>query len=286
MKRALVLGGGGPVGIAWETAILAGLLEGWMDVRAADLIVGTSAGSVVGTYVAGGSDPRELDRMQAERREPPADVMPRNPAGAMAVFQLWSSFAEMTQENRAAVGTLALKADTVPEERWLHGFAQNGWQRWPDTPLLITAVECETGAFRAFSREDGVPIERAVAASCAVPGLFPPVTIDGRRYTDGGVRSGTSADLAARIKPDRVLIVAPMGGAGGGIGVIAGRQIEREVGELEAQGASTRVIKLDEAARAAASNLMDPDAMAPAAAAGTAHGARIADELCAWWGGG
>jgi NTE family protein len=69
---------------------------------------------------------------------------------------------------------------------------------WPDRALLITAVdEPRPASFRVFDRAAGVPLVRAVAASCAVPGVWPPVTIDGRRNMDGGIRSAANADLAA-----------------------------------------------------------------------------------------
>jgi NTE family protein len=284
MKRALVLGGGGLVGIAWEMGVVAGLAEAGVDLRDADLIVGTSAGSVVGAHLAHGRDPATLEESAAAR---PLGSFPPDVATITAVFQLWASFGEMTQDACAQVGRLALAAKTVPEDEWLAGFAANDWPGWPEKPLLITAVDCESGAFKAFDRHSGVEIHRAVAASCAVPGMVPPVTIGGRRYTDGGVRSGTSADLAQSIEPDRVLIIAPMGSPGveSGIGEVIARQIARETGELEGAGAKVYLIQLDEAAReAVGGNLMDPARAAPAAEAARAHVRRIAPEIREWWG--
>lgn len=285
MKRALVLGGGGTVGIAWETGIVAGLLEDGIDVREADLIIGTSAGSVVGTHLAHGADPAQLLEQQHAPREPRAlgDAAP-DMSGVTAVFRTWASFDEMTQEHCAQIGRLALEAKTMPEEEWIAGFAGDRWPGWPERPLLTTAVECESGEFRTFHRDSGVPIERAVAASCAVPGLFPPVTIDGRRFTDGGVRSGTSADLAQRIEPDVVLMIAPMGARPGGIGGLIARQLAREKGELEAVGAQVRLVQLDAAAlEAAGPNFLDP-ARAPASAdAGRTQAKRISAELRDFW---
>ncbi len=284
MKRAVVLGGGGNVGIAWELGVLAALAEGGVDARDADLIVGTSAGSVVGTQIAHGHDPRALleeRRMTAPR--PLGGGTSAVPADAAGVFALWVSVDEMTQAHAAQVGALALQAHTMPEEAWVAGFAANGWPGWPETPLVVTAVECESGAFRAIDRASGVPIARAVAASCAVPGLFPPVTIDGVRCMDGGVRSGTSADLAQRIEPDIVLVVAPLGWAGRGIHRLAAQQLAREMAALESAGAQVRLIEPDGAARAHMTNLMDPAEALPAADAGYAHASSLAAELRAWW---
>lgn len=288
MKRALVLGGGGAVGIAWETGIVAGLLEDGIDVRDTDLIIGTSAGSVVGSHLAHGADPPDLMEQQHQPRESRAlgDRAPDR-SGAVAVFQAWASFDEMTPEHCAEIGRLALAAETMPEEQWIAGFEGDRWPGWPEKPLLAMAVDCESGEFRAFDRNSGVPIEKAVAASCAVPGLFPPVTIDGRRYTDGGVRSGTSADLAQHIAPDIVLIIAPMGARPGGIGGLIARQLVREKGVLEGAGAQVRLVQLDAAAlEAAGPNFLDP-AYAPASAdAGRAQGKRISAELRDFWHGG
>ncbi|MDP9237637.1 MAG: patatin-like phospholipase family protein [Chloroflexota bacterium] len=285
MKRALVLGGGGNVGIASETAVAAGLLDGGLDVRDADLIIGTSAGSVVGTHLAHGRDPRDL---MNERRSPDARPLggtAPDMSHLAAIFGLWASFGEMTQEHCAQVGRLALESKTMPEEQWLSGFEANAWDGWPAKPLWITAVDAESGAFKALDRDSGIEIHRAVAASCSVPGLFPPVSIDGRRYTDGGVRSGTSADLAQRIEPDLVLLIAPMGASPSGIGRLASNQIDAETAALEAAGAKVRAIRFDQAAKeASGANLMDPTHATPAAAAGEAHARRIAAELREWWG--
>jgi len=283
MKRALVLGGGGAVGIAWEAAIIGGLLDAGVDLRRADLIVGTSAGSVVGTHLAHGADPREVlgrrEAAAARGGRPASDT-----EALTAVFSIWGTAAEMTAEVCARIGEVALGARTMPEETWLRGFAGNGWPGWPDKPLVITAVDCDSGAFRAFDRDSGVPIELAAAASCAVPGMFPPVTIAGGRYMDGGVRSGTSGDLAQRIEPDVVLMLSPMG-ARGLTGLIA-RQLAREKGELEAAGASVKIMQFDDAAReAGAANLMDHARVSPVAVAGAAHAARLAGELRDWWDG-
>ena len=285
MKRALVLGGGGNVGIAWETAILAGLLDGGVDVREADLVIGTSAGSVVGAHSAHGRDPREALRQLREDPPPPLGGRPEPDIAALTkTFTTWAGFEEMTAAACAEIGALALAAKTMPEADWVASFDRNGWPGWPAKPLLITAVDCENGAFRAFDGDGGVPLERACAASCSVPAMFPPVTIEGRRYTDGGVRSGTSADLAQRIEPDSALIVAPMGVSGRGTGLLFARQIAREKGELEAAGVSVRVVQFDAASKeAGGDNLMDPSRRLDVAAAGEAQGRALAPALHGWW---
>lgn len=293
MKRALVLGGGGNVGIAWESGIVAGLLDRGVDAREADLIIGTSAGSVVGAHLAHGHDPREqLEQIKQPRPQPaPAhghdaeQVVAHDAAHAAATFQLWASFDRMTPAHCAQVGRMALDARTADEDRWVQGFAESRFPGWPEKPLLITAVDCETGELAVWEKGSQVPIERAIASSCSVPALFPPVTINGRRYTDGGVRSGTSADLAQRIEPDVVLIIATMGAVERGIQKLAARQIAEEKGGLEAAGAKVAVVMFDDAMKEIAGvNLMDPSKREAAAEAGHAQGYRIAEEVGETWG--
>lgn len=288
MNRALVLGGGGNVGVAWETSLVAGLMDSGVDVREADLVIGTSAGSVVGTQSAHGSDPREMLR---ELRDAPAKPIGGNEYAPdvdalQKIFPLWGGVESVDEEMCRKVGELSVQARTMPEDVWVSLYAERQWPGWPQTPLLITAVDCKSGEGRVFERGDGVPIERAVAASCTVPGMFPPVTIEGRRYIDGGVWSMTWADLASRAKPDIVLLVSVIGTLGRGLHNLAARQIEQENAALRASGADVRVLQFDEASQAAAGdNLMDPSRRLPMAVAGEAQGRRIGAELRAWWAG-
>jgi NTE family protein len=286
MTRILVLGGGGAVGVAWEAAILAGMLEGGFDARDADAVIGTSAGSIVGSWVAHGDDlaqrARERGDTSSERRPPP---MPTDVTAIGELFRLWGSFDDMTPERSAQVGALALKAPTASEGEMLASFSGET-DAWPDKPLLILAVDCESGEHRVFTAKDGVSINVARAASCSVPGLFPPITIDGHRYTDGGVRSWTSADLALSLQPERVLIVAPAGVEGqAGVRGLAARQVAREMQQLQSAGVPARLVTFDDVALRAGQNLMDPASAVAAADAGLAHGRRIAAELQAWWDG-
>lgn len=288
MRFALVLGGGGPVGIAWETGVLAGLATFGFDPREAVLIVGTSAGSVVGAQIARGLDIRsEYEQLLAaveERRvariEPDLELMER-------IFTLWGSFEEMNEEACRAIGALALEARTPPEAEFLSAFVLDE-HSWPDGPLITTAVECVSGAFAAFDRSSGAPLRRAVAASCALPGIFPPVTINGRRYMDGGVRSVTNADLALRARPDTALIVAPVTEAASQrVGRVGPLRVEAEAQALRAAGVRTLVISPGEAEREAfGPNLMDPSRRTPAAEAGYAQGLRLAREVDALLSGG
>jgi NTE family protein len=261
MSLALVLGGGGITGIAWEVGILAGLHRAGTDLTAPDLIVGTSAGSVVGAHLAAGVD---LDSMvDAQHNGPTEDVPAVDMAPVMAAFAIMADRRLDPQEARAKVGALALAADTGDEDRHVARFAGGlPAPEWPERPLIITGVDAESGEAAAWSRDSGVPLARAIAASCAVPCVFPPITIGGRRFMDGGVRSGTNADLAKGA--DRIVVVAPMAAFAPPLELAALRE-----------HAEVTLIQPDPAALAAIGpNVLDPSRRVAALQAGLAQGAR------------
>jgi len=284
-RNALVLGGGGALGVSWEVGLLAGLLEEGIDVGGADLIVGTSAGSIVGTQIALG---KTLPELLAEQHEPDDGRIGTlmggtDPTSTLQLFMRWAGIKKITQAICAEIGEAALAARTVSEEEWVAYFEDHISEAvWPDRRLLLTTVECESGEFQVWDRDSGVPLARAVASSCAVPGLFPPVTIDGRRYTDGGVRSGTSADLASGY--DSVLIVAPIGARSDGIDPLLGSQARAEAEALRAQGASVELVFPDAAALARIGiNRMDASRRDKAALGGVTQGKALASRLAQSW---
>ena len=179
-------------------------------------------------------------------------------------------------QRRAAIGAHALAADTVPEPVRREVIAARlPAHDWPEAPVLLTAVDAATGELVTFDRTSGVELVDAVAASCAVPGVWPPVTIGDRRYVDGGVRSSANADLAA--DHGRVLVLTPMA-AGMTLGL--DRQIER----LQADGTTVMVISADEAALARiGDNVLDPSRRAPALEEGERQGAAAAAEVAVLW---
>jgi NTE family protein len=113
-------------------------------------------------------------------------------------FMLRDAGAEgSTEALRAEIGAFALQAQTTPEESFIAGFGRTlGQAEWPTRAFTCTAVDTADGTFVVWNNESRVPLAHAVASSCAVPGIFPPITINGRRYMDGGMRSATNIDLA------------------------------------------------------------------------------------------
>lgn len=274
--RALVLGGGGITGIAWEWGILAGLLAQGIDLREADLVVGTSAGSVVGAQVASGLDPEE--RWSTQLAPPDDEIGAVVGRGTMLRLGLAMIGPRTPQKVRARIGRLALRVPTVPEQERIDVIGSRlPVHTWPERALRVAAVDAHSGGFRAFGRDDGVPLVHAVAASCAVPGVWPPVTIDGRRYVDGGMRSAANADLAAGF--ERVVVLAPLTR---GFGPFT--PVPAQVAALRAT-ARVAVVSPDAAAlKAIGRNVLDPARRAPAARAGRAQAASVADEVGAVWG--
>lgn len=276
-RRAVVLGGGGITGIAWMWGILSGLAEAGVDLRDADLVVGTSAGSLVGASLASGLDPEERYRAQLV----PPDGEIGASVGPAVMLRLATALfgSPAPQRFRARVGRIALRTATVPEaDRIAVIESRMPVRDWPERALQVTAVDAASGEFRAFDRTSGVSLVHAVAASCAVPAVWPPVTVDGRRWIDGGVRSPANVDLAAGY--ERVVVLAPLvRGFGPGTGVDA------QVAQLRAQ-ARVVMVSPDAAALAAIGrNVLDPVRRAPAARAGREQSAStVADVTSVWTG--
>src|SRR3954447_15738355 len=276
--RALVLGGGGIAGIAWETGLLFGLAERGIDVLDADVVIGTSAGAAVGAQVTSGVPLAELhDRHAFPTGESAEIAVELDVDKLVAEWTALLSAAAPGQELRAAIGRFALSAPTVPERQRRDVIAARLPEHtWPDRDLRIVAIDAATGEECIFTAADGVDLVDAVAASCAVPGIWPPATVDGRRYIDGGIRSSANLDLAEG--HDAILVLAPVADLG---------PLESAVAKVSAKlekKKSTLVIRPDEASMAAmGSNPLDPATARPAAQAGRAQAAAVLDDVRAIW---
>lgn len=278
-STALVLSGGGLAGIAWELGVLHGLLEAAPElarsILQAGVVVGTSAGATVAVQLTSGFPIGEL-----------ADAQLVPPAAELATSgNLYEIFADLAELARGArdieaaarrIGAMALAAHTVePEQRLRAIEARLPTSTWPSCDLRLTAVDAESGERRVFTAAAGVSLRDAVAASSAVPGIWPAVEIGGRRYIDGAVRSMTNADLAAGA--GRVLVLQPLPEQTAPWG-----SLDRE---LEVLGsAEVVVISSDEASLAAiGDNPLDPANRPAAVRAGRRLGAERASELARRW---
>lgn len=271
MSYTLVLAGGGVTGIAWETGVLLGLRDEGVDLALhTHRVIGTSAGSVVGAQLLGGPDLEHLFAAQIadEHHEIDPDL---DLDLLVKVFGLMVDGGTTSDDQRRRIGELALGATTVDEatrrrviEHRLHGID------WPDRDLVVTAIDAHTGEFVTWTKHSGVSLVDAVASSCAVPGVWPCVTIDGRRYYDGGLRNGANAHLAA--DSAEVVVIAPR---------IAGPSpaVDAEVDSLRSNGSTVRYIQSDrETAAAVGVNSLDPGFRRPAAEHGRRRG-RLAAAL-------
>ncbi|MBB6627195.1 patatin-like phospholipase family protein [Nocardioides sp. KIGAM211] len=278
-RRGVVLGGGGVTGIAWMTGMLAGLLEEGVDLSGADLVVGTSAGSAVGAQLTTGLDLPELLERQLAPVEPGA---PYAVLGTRVLLGFgWAMLRSrgdlegfgrrlgQWSVDRAAAGKLPSL-----EERYAAIRSRLPVQEWPAPGrLVVTAVDADTGELRTFDGSDDVPLVDAVAASCAVPGVYPPVPIGGRRYVDGGARSTANADLAASCA--KVVALTPIPRAAGPM-----KSAQAQLG-----GKPSVIIAPDEGARAAiGKNVLDPAARPGSAREGLRQGRAAAAEVGGLWG--
>jgi NTE family protein len=281
-STALVLAGGGVAGIAWELGVLRGLADAdpaLADrVLAADVVVGTSAGSSVAAQITSGVPLDELyaAQLRAESAEIEVDVdLPALVAGVNAAMQGATS----TEDAGRRIGALALATPTIdPALRLAAIDARLPEKTWPERRVLIPAVDAETGELTVFSRDSGVALVDAVAASCAVPGVWPPVAIGGRRYMDGGTRSMANSDLAAGA--DRVLVVLP---TEPGAPALWGSSLDAELAGLAP--AAVAVVYADQASvEAFGTNALSPSTRAASARAGRAVGVAQAAAVAAVWG--
>ncbi len=229
MKTAVVLAAGGLVGQAFHVGVLTCLAEATgFDAREADILVGSSAGSLVAAGLAGGLSAADLRaeltgeplseqgrRIRGSRRAmprlPEAEpiVVRRRPLAAGAVLHAarrpWKVRPGSLVSSLLPPGRMETDM-IVRAVNGLHG------DSWPDRDLRITAVRARDARRVVFGtpRAPEVDVGTAVAASCAIPSYFVPVRIGGEAYVDGGMHSPSNADVVLRDAPDLVVISSPM----------------------------------------------------------------------------
>jgi NTE family protein len=296
-ERALVLGGGGSTGNAWEIGVIAGLFDAGLDVTGPDLIVGTSAGSTAAAQISGATQPAEL-LANILKAAPQPTTSSAGAARARASNKTAADYMERTSEiisaaedaadMRRRMGAAALELDEASDSsrqaRWRATVAARlPSQRWPQRRIFIVAVDACTGEPVVFDRHSGVELVDAVAASCANGFGVPPYRIGDNRYIDGGYRANENADLAAGYA--RVLVLSPLGGRSRHP-VEWGTHLAAQIEELRTRGGRVETILPDSNAQNALGvgvDMMDPSRRRPAAQAGYEQGGALAERLAGFW---
>lgn len=283
IARALVLSGGGPLAVAWECGILAGLSKSGVALADADFILGTSAGAIVGAQFAAGRDPTAMaDAILGERSgTPPPGAMLDYPADAIMKLPELFARAQRDDAGRAEVGAYALAAPMRETEPAYVARMRLvvGADAWPER-LGVVAVDVADGQAQVLRSDSHASLAAAVAASCCLPGLSPPVVINGRRYMDGGTRSSANADLASGFDDILVLGFRLAGPAGDRMSARVALQSE----QLETGGARVSVLAPDEPALAEiGSRTMDVVRRPAVVQAAIAQGTAMADAVARRW---
>ncbi len=245
-NTALVLGGGGPIGVIWQAALLESWARCWRgsfhrnggDPLTGARIIGTSAGAIVGAHLAVHGSLGDLAALE----EKPLDADNARKPGLARFFLAYLKARLLTRDTEAfrrSLGHSALRAGIRGESEWIERIRRTYAAQTPETgwprhrPVTVTAVDARSGEFHAWDAGSGIPFSLAVAASCSMPCVYPLVHHGGRAYMDGGIGSSTNATLAAGAGP--VLILDPLGrmfkdGAS---------PLDRERRALESQGSRT-----------------------------------------------
>lgn len=285
-KRALVLAGGGIAGIAWETGVLRGIADESPAVARllieSDVLVGTSAGSAVAAQLSSGHTLGELfDRQVAESSaeiDSGVDVETITEMFLTALGEPYQDTLDRTRQQMQRIGAVALATKTVPAPVRRDVIARRlPSHHWPDRELRLTAIDVETGELTVFGRDSGVDLVDAVAASCAVPGAWPPVTIAGRHYMDGGIASSVNLVVAADCATAVVLVPSGVDAPSPfGAGPAA------EVSAFP--GAAFAVFADADSLAAFGPNALDPGCRIPSALAGREQGRREAAAIARFLG--
>jgi len=295
----LVLGGGGVLGEAWMSSLLAGIAAaGGFDARQCSRFLGTSAGSIVAASLVAGMAPGErLDAPGGPAQDPaqeqggPRSFYTRPLELALALGGTAAApLASLALRSGEAGGALLRRAvlARVPRGRrdlgGLGRLVERSGARF-DGRLLVAAVEAASGRRVVFGAPGAPPasVAQAVMASCAIPGVFRPVRVGGRDYLDGGAWSPTNMDALGGVRGQRVLCLNPTGSLRPGRAALAGAlgPVSRGISASEAlalrhRGAAVELVSPDAGAAAAMGlELMDPSRRAAVIAAGRAQGMRL-----------
>lgn len=244
-RIGLVLGAGGATGHAFHAGVLWAIADatGW-DPRRAEIVVGTSAGSIVASMLRAGFPARDIAARQlGEALSPEGAALARRAGvpvrdargqsrrrmftGIASPEYFFRSWFAPWRLRPGMMTAAALPAGRIPSEPLAAPFRPLFGDAWPADPLWICAVALDRGT-RVFFGRDGAPkttVADAVRASCAIPAFYEPAVIDGRRYVDGGVHSPTNADVLAGASLDLVVVSSPMSTTLGASSIDAGSRL-------------------------------------------------------------
>ena len=278
MKRGLVLGGGGLVGLGYHAGVLKALDETGLRPAACETIVGTSIGAIVAAYLCSG---RTSEDLYVHALGPHPSVEDPDEAMRAQLHRLFTPlYTGRVEWTRRAVGGVFASASSrgmwpfgQPPQSLRRAFPSGLYstdetrrrlredlpREWPDRELMISAVELYLGNRVAFGSDEAPPaaLADAVLASTAIPGVFPPVRVGEHHYVDGGVFSATSLDLAVRAGCRSIVCIAPLGYRLDGqaqrrepglwapmaLRAMFARALKREVQDARAQGVKVLVIR-------------------------------------------
>jgi NTE family protein len=287
-RVGLVLGAGGVAGGAFHAGVLAAIEEmtGW-DPRHATVLVGTSAGSITAASLRAGLSAADLlarsegrpmsaagTRLMAPvgppRRPPPLQPGGRGRRPADIAARLARAAARPLAARPMALAAGLMREGVVGTELISEAIAGMAMGSWPADPLWVCAVRERDGRLVVFGRDSKPPLPDAVAASCAIPGFYRPVSIDGEPFVDGGAHSPTNADVlaGADLGLDLVLVSSPMSVAGARLRLTIDQPVrrwsrlllEREAHRLRRVGLHVITFQPTPAdAEVVGPNAMDPD---------------------------
>jgi NTE family protein len=273
-ERAIVLGGGGITGIAWEVGVLSGLQAEGVDLTAG-AVFGTSAGSFVGAALRSGN----LDKMYASLQVSAPDEGKATVSKLLFAAWTWAFIQGLGKPKRVGAGFGAVARRYTPmvseEERRRAVAGRMVTTDWPDR-LYITATDAKTGVLRAFDQTCGYPLAEVVSASGAVPGISPAVRLGDRQWIDAGMVSSANARLADGY--ERVLVLAPLPQGHGGIPSVA-----KDVQALQRSARAELIVPDSDCVTAIGPNIYDPDRRGEVVVAATRQGRLEAPRIAALW---
>ncbi|WP_033337430.1 patatin-like phospholipase family protein [Catenuloplanes japonicus] len=283
--RTVVLGGGGTVGVAWQTGLLTGLRDAGVTLTGASAIVGTSAGALVAALLAGGRDVTDALAILAEAGRRLGAESLRSGSASFVDASRQAAVAADPQQALRAIGATARQARTVlSEDEYLGLLGTLDGLAWP-VGFRCTAINAGTGELVVWDERSGVPLRHAVAASCVIPMLFPTVTIGGAAYLDGGILSHLNATAAPPSDVVVVLSCLPIGEPGGPVDHDRSAAAIRSNAEVARLRGITRLVAVepDFSGLEAPVKMMDPRIADQAFHLGRSQAAREAPAIRAAW---